>query len=279
MVVESHLNFEQKDFIVTEKQLHSIEVAKFLCCQRRLMDKEEASQLANVWGDEVSEGYKASEIAKNIGISQRELKKWIQYLDIKEYITIKTKQLIFTVYIVRFFRALMELAYILKFKIINENFSYSEVQDTSSALGKSASEKIMLVDPACAGKSTFSKKKKFYGYTLYDALDRVWDRVTEDYEEFRLSFFKNHPGKVCVVDPFYKVKIFADITVSVVMPPKKIHIRNYKVRRKITGTFSMKTILNMRKEILQFAAENNLKIFPDFETALTKLSKNQKNIF
>jgi hypothetical protein len=279
MVVESRLNFEEKDFIVTEKQLHSVEVAKFLCCQRRLIDKEEASRLTNVWGSKVSEGYRASEIARNIGVSQRELRKWIQYLDIKEYITIKTKQLVFTVYIVRFFRALMELVYILKFKIRNENFSYSEVQDKSSAMEESVPEKIILVAPACAGKSTFSKKNKFCGYTLYDALDKIWDRVTEDYEDFRLSFFKEHSGKVCAVDPFYKIKVFDGINVSIVMPPKEIHLRNYRVRRKISGTFSMKIILNMRKEILQFAAENNLKIFPDFETALTKLSKNQKNIF
>ncbi len=268
MVVESHLNFEQKDFIVTEKQLHSIEVAKFLCCQRRLMDKEEASRLANVWGGEVSEGYKASEIAKNIGISQEELKKWIQYLEIKEFIKIKTKKLIITVYIVRFFRVLKELAYILNLKIKNESFTYSENIDLSHAPNK-----IIIIAPACAGKSTFSKKKFFCGYTLYDALDKIWDRTTEDYEKFRLAFLKNHPGKVCVVDPFYKIRPVDDISVVTVMPPKEIHIRNYRVRKKITGTFSMKTILNHRKRILHFSAEKNLMISPDFETALIQISK------
>ena len=65
MAKGNRLNFEQKDFIVTEKQLHSIEVAKFLCCQRRPIAREEADQFVTVWGDKVSEGYKASEIAKS----------------------------------------------------------------------------------------------------------------------------------------------------------------------------------------------------------------------
>ena len=124
VIVGNMPDADQKDFIVTENQLRSVEIAKFLCCQRRLIAKEEASQLVNVWGDEVSEGYKASEIAKNIGISQGELKKWIQYLDVKEYAAIKTKKLVFTIYIVRFFRALVEYVYILKLMMKDEKFIY-----------------------------------------------------------------------------------------------------------------------------------------------------------
>jgi hypothetical protein len=271
MAKENRLNIEQNDFIVTEPQLHAVEVAKFLCCQRQPITGEEANQLSTVWGEKVSEGYRASKIAKNIGTSQRELKGWIQYLEIKEFIKIKTKKLIIAIYIVRFFRALKELAYILNLKIKNESFTYSENINLSHAPNK-----IIIIAPACAGKSTFSKKKEFCGYTLYDALDKIWDRSTEDYENFRLDFLRKHSGKVCAVDPFYKIKLFDDISVITVMPPKKIHIRNYKIRRKISPTFSMKKILKYRKRILKFSTENNLNIFPDFETALVQISEQEK---
>ena len=271
VIVGNMPDADQRDFIVTENQLRSVEVEKFLCCQRLLIAKEEASQLVNVWGDKVSEGYKASEIAKSIGISQGELKKWVQYLDVKEYAAIKTKKLVFTIYIVRFFRALVEYVYILKLMMKDEKFIYSKNEDISCV-----SKKIIIIAPTCAGKSTFSKKKKFCDYTLYDALDKSWDRTTVDYEEYRLSFLRNHPGKVCTVDPFYKIKLFDGILIAVVMPPKKIHLRNYKSRRKITGTFSMKAILSWRNDILQYALENKLNIFPDFETALIQLSRSDE---
>ena len=264
-------NHPDKDFIVTEHQLHAIEVAKFLACQRRPLPKEEASLLLTVWEEKVSEGYRACEIANNLGISRDELKKWTQYLEIKESIKTSTKKLIITVYIVRAFRALMELVYIFNLQMKNESFAYT---DNKKLL--QVSNKIIIIAPACAGKSTFSKKKEFCGYTLYDALDKIWDRSTEDYENFRLDFLRKHSGKVCAVDPFYKIKLFDDISVITVMPPKKIHIRNYKIRRKITPTFSMKKILKYRKRILKFSTENNLNIFPDFETALVQISEQEK---
>ena len=262
---------DQKDFIVTEGQLHAIEVKKFICCQGRLVTKEEASQLVTVWGDKVGEGYKASEIAANLQISQRKLKKWIQNQEIKESIKIKIKKLVFTVYLVRFFRDGMELFYILRLFMKKENFAYHNDRDAPVS-----PEKLMIIAPGCSGKSTFSAKKEYCGYALYDDMSRTWDRTKGDYEEFRLSFLRNHSGKVCALDPFYRIRLFDNIHIAVVMPPKKNHLRNYKVRRKITGTFSMKQILNWRKEILQFSLENNLQIFPDFETALIQFSKHDK---
>ncbi len=263
-------DIDHKDFIVTEDQLHAIEVKKFICRQGRLVTKEEASQLVTVWGDKVGEGYRASEVVANLQISPRKLKKWIQDLETKEYI--KIKKLVFTVYIVRFFRAGIELFYILRLFIRKENFVYHNDGDA-----RGSPEKVMIIAPGCSGKSTFSAKKEYCGYVLYDDIGRTWDRTKGDYEEFRLSFLKNHSGKVCVLDPFYRISLFDNIHIAVVMPPKKNHLRNYKVRRKITGTFSMKQILNWRKEISQFALENNLQIFPDFETALIQLSQNNKN--
>ncbi|MCL0039488.1 hypothetical protein M1M85_00875 [Nitrospinaceae bacterium] len=175
MAKKDEVDIDQKDFIVTEDQLHAIEVKKFICCQGRLVTKEEASQLVTVWGDKVGEGYKASEIAANLQISQRKLKKWIQNLEIKEYIKIKIKKIVFTVYIVRFFRTGMELFYILRLFMRKENFAYHNDGDA-----RDSPEKLMILAPGCSGKSTFSAKKEYCGYALYDDMGRTWDRTKGD---------------------------------------------------------------------------------------------------
>jgi hypothetical protein len=271
MLVE---NSNQSDFIVTENQLHAVEVIKFTLCQGKLVTGKGAEQLVTVWGDKASEGYKASEIAGYFKISQSDLKRHIQYIEIKDYLKLKIKSLIFTTCIVRHYRAVVELIYILQLKMKKESYSYSKIEDIQYYPSL-----LMAIAPTCSGKSTFSKKKKFCGYALYDSLkkpndlNKSWDRATGNYEDFRKSFLRDHPGKACVLDPFYNIRTSDGIYMIVVMPPKEIHLRNYKVRRKITGTFSMKTILKWRKSILQFAIENGLQIFPDFETALTQLSK------
>lgn len=143
-------------------------------------------------------------------------------------------------------------------------------------MGGGTPEKLLVTASGCAGKTTFSKKKNFCGYTLSDSLIKQYDRK-ESFEDFQLSFWKNQADKICVCDTLFKFRFIDGVHTVVVMPPKRIHLKNYKVRRKITGTFSMKWILIWRKEILRFAGEHNLEIFPDFETALTLISRNKKN--
>ena len=285
-MVAENWSDDQEDFFISEHQAHIIDISMLVCCHGTLATKNEVTQLPKVWKNKTSaeilnqhwekkfppydksKGYRASEIAKNLGISLNEFKKWIQRLELKECITIETKKLVFTIYLVRCIRAVFEWVYILRFWLRKENIKYSTKENIPEQ-----PEKLIIIASGCAGKSTFSKKRIFYGYTIYDDMRKIWDRTT-DFEDFRWPFLRNHAGKVCVLDPlFAPMKFFDDIDVVVVMPPKKIHFRNYKVRRSITGTFSMKLILNWRRKILQLASDNNLQIFSDFETALIQLSK------
>ena len=290
VVAEKSSDTDKEDFLITENQIHTLEIERWICCQGKVITHEKASQLANVWkdkdivgildqhwskkynNDEGSKGYKASEIAQNLGVSLGELKKWIQRLELREYIILQTKKLVFTVYIVRFYRNIKELVYILLFLARKETFSYARKGEAGEI-----PKKLVVLASGCSGKTTFSKRKSFCGYTLSDSLIKKWrDRTKESLEEFQESFWRTHPGKICVLDNLFQFRFIKGVYAVVVMPSKKNHLRNYRVRRKKTGTFSMMWILKWRKDILQFTREKKLKIFPDFETALIAISKEKE---
>ena len=226
---------DQEDFFISEHQAHVVDISMLVCCHAVMATHDEVSQLSKEWKNKTTagilnqhwekkfanahhdklKGYRASEIAKNLGISLSEFKKWIQRLELKEYIIIETKKLVFTIYVVRFIRAALEWVYILRFWLRKEDISYSIKENIPEQ-----PEKLIIIASGCAGKSTFSKKKVFCGYTIYDDMRRIWDRSI-DIEDFRWPFLRNHPGKVCVLDAlFVPIRFFDDISVVVVMPPK-----------------------------------------------------------
>lgn len=103
-IIQNKTRHYIEDFFITEHQTHALEVEKWIVCQGQATTHEESSRLPKIWKDKDcvkilnqhwakkynnygrSKGYKASEIAQNLGVSLRELKKWTQQLELREYI-------------------------------------------------------------------------------------------------------------------------------------------------------------------------------------------------
>ena len=177
----------------------------------------------------------------------------------------------FIVYIVRGIRTGREFLYKLYYRLKVEKIPYVCVNSFDTSRKKT--DKIIIIAPPCVGKSTFAKRKVYKGIKIVDDLHKCWDHKTV-YEEFRLSFLREHAGKICALDPFYNIHLESDIRYIAVLSPKEKVVEFYKSRReKAHYACTLKDILKRRRKILSFAIKNRLPIYPSFEAALDDVVK------
>jgi len=174
------------------------------------------------------------------------------------------KYLPFTIPVVRAIRTLREFAYRAHYNFRIEKIPYVR----ENPFHKTYNDKVIIVTPGCSGKSTFAKKNIYKGIKVKDDLYKYWDRKGS-YQEFRSAFLREYPGRICALDPFYKIKLEKEIQHIAVLIPKEKVIEYYKVRRgKAHYACILRDILKLRKEILSFAIKNEVPIYPSFEEAL-----------
>ena len=105
----------------------------------------------------------------------------------------------FITYFVRGIKSAGETLYRLYHKLTKENIPYTCSNPFEKACR--SRDKIILIAPACSGKSTFAERKDYKGIKLLDDVHKRWDKKGV-YEEFRTATLREYPGKICALDPF-----------------------------------------------------------------------------